>query len=168
MRIIISESQYKLILENEEEKEISPNKLKIYKKTIKDVGIKKASKLLNKEISKLIELGAIEDYQSVIQDLINHVIDYLKTECEEMNANSEEIISFDACDFLESLVSVQVTNINQTDKSFIVQIIIKYESIFAAMDEESFIRELQYKLKKYIPNIKLQVENSINIKDRQW
>jgi hypothetical protein len=105
---------------------------------------------------------------SAIQNLINREIDYLKTQCEEMNADSEEIISFDACDFLESLNSVQVTNINPTDKSFIVQIIIKYESIFAAMDEEAFIRELHYKLKKYIPNIKLQVEDSINIKDRQW
>jgi len=105
---------------------------------------------------------------SAIQNLINREIDYLKTQCEEMNADSEEIISFDACDFLESLNSVQVININPTDKSFIVQIIIKYESIFAAMDEEAFIRELHYKLKKYIPNIKLQVEDSINIKDRQW
>jgi len=106
---------------------------------------------------------------STIQNLINREIDYLKKICEEMNADSEEIISFDACDFLESLNSVQVTNINPTDKSFIVQIIIKYESIFATMDEEAFIRELHYKLKKYIPNIKLQVEDSINAnKDRQW
>jgi len=105
---------------------------------------------------------------STIQNLINREIDYLKKICEEMNANSEQIISFDACDFLESLNSVQVTNINPTDKAFIVQIIIKYESIFAAMDEEAFIRELHYKLKKYIPNIKLQVEDSINIKDRQY
>ena len=32
MRIIISESQYKLILEDEEKKEISPGKLKKYRK----------------------------------------------------------------------------------------------------------------------------------------
>jgi hypothetical protein len=106
---------------------------------------------------------------STIQNLINREIDYVKEICKEMNADSEEIISFDACDFLESLNSVQVTNINPTDKSFIVQIIIKYESIFAAMDEEAFIYELQWQLKKYIPNIKLQVEDSINAnKDRQW
>jgi N-methylhydantoinase B/oxoprolinase/acetone carboxylase alpha subunit len=154
MRIIISENQ----LDNMKYK---------LKSLIDEEGLIGAANILDIPVYRLIELGAIEDYQSVIQDLINYLIDYLKTECEEMNANSEEI-SFDACDFLESLVSVQVSNINQTDKSFIVQIIIKYESIFAVMDEESFIRELQYKLKKYIPNIKLQVENSINIKDRQW
>jgi hypothetical protein len=85
-----------------------------------------------------------------------------------MNADSEEIISFDACELLESLNSVQVTNINPTNKAFIVQIIIKYESIFAAMYEDGFISELQWELKKYIPNIKLQVEDSINTKDRQW
>lgn len=155
MRIIISENQ------------LDKMKYKL-KSLIDEEGLIGAANILDIPVYRLIELGAIEDYQSVIQDLINHVIDYLKTECEEMNINIAEIISFDACDFLESLVSVQVTNINQTDKSFIVQIIIKYESIFAAMDEESFIRELQYNLKKYIPNIKLQVENSINIKDRQW
>jgi hypothetical protein len=128
---------------------------------------------LQEQINRIQEMmGTInEDNKklSTIQNLINREIDYLKKICEEMNANSEQIISFDACDFLESLNSVQVTNINPTDKSFIVQIIIKYESIFAAMDEEAFIYELQWQLKKYIPNIKLQVEDSINAnKDRQW
>jgi hypothetical protein len=155
MKVIISESQYKILKESKNRKAIIA--------TIEEMGLVGASEILAIPVHKLIEMGVVED-----QDLINHVIDYLKTECEEMNANSEEIISFDACDFLGALVSVQVTNINQTDKSFIVQIIIKYESIFAAMDEEAFIRELHYKLKKYIPNIKLQVEDSINIKDRQW
>ncbi len=104
---------------------------------------------------------------SSIQNLINKEIDYLKTQCEEMNSESDEIISFDACDFLEALESVQVTDINPTDKTFIVQIIIKYKSIFQHIDEEAFIRELHYKLKKYIPNLKLEVKDSINIQDRQ-
>ena len=105
---------------------------------------------------------------SAIQNLINKEIDYLKTQCEEMNSESEEIISFDACDFLEALESVQVTDINPIDKSFIVQIIIKYESIFQYIDEDAFIRELHDKLKKYIPNLKLQVKDSINTHNRQW
>ena len=104
---------------------------------------------------------------SSIQNLIDKQIDYLKTECEEMNSESDEIISWDACDFLEVLDSVQVIDINPTDKSFIVQIIIKYRSIFQYIDEDAFIRELHYKLKKYIPNLKLEVKDSINIQDRQ-
>jgi hypothetical protein len=62
MKIIISESQYRLILENEDKTEISPGKLKIYKKTIKRKGLIKASKLLNKEIYELIEMGVVESY----------------------------------------------------------------------------------------------------------
>lgn len=104
---------------------------------------------------------------SAIQNLINKEIDYLKTQCEEMNSESDEIISWDACNLIEVLTSVQVTDINPTDKSFIVQIIIKYKSIFQHIDEEAFIRELHYKLKKYIPNLKLEVKDSINIQDRQ-
>jgi hypothetical protein len=104
---------------------------------------------------------------SSIQNLINKEIDYLKTQCEEMNSESDEIISWDACNLIEVLTSVQVTDINPTDKTFIVQIIIKYKSIFQHIDEETFIRELHYKLKKYIPNLKLEVKDSINIQDRQ-
>ena len=104
---------------------------------------------------------------SAIQNLINKEIDYLKTQCEEMNSESDEIISWDACNLIEVLTSVQVTDINPTDKSFIVQIIIKYKLIFQHIDEEAFIRELHYKLKKYIPNLKLEVKDSINIQDRQ-
>jgi hypothetical protein len=104
---------------------------------------------------------------SSIQNVINKEIDYLKTQCEEMNSESDEIISWDACNLIEVLTSVQVTDINPTDKTFIVQIIIKYKSIFQHIDEEAFIRELHYKLKKYIPNLKLEVKDSINIQDRQ-
>ena len=104
---------------------------------------------------------------SSIQNLISKEIDYLKTQCEEMNSESDEIISWDACNLIEVLTSVQVTDINPTDKTFIVQIIIKYKSIFQHIDEEAFIRELHYKLKKYIPNLKLEVKDSINIQDRQ-
>jgi hypothetical protein len=119
------------------------------------------------QILKVLKLPT-EKKLSIVQNFINGRINDLKKICETMNADSEEIISFDACELLESLNSVQVTNINPTNKAFIVQIIIKYESIFAAMYEDGFISELQWELKKYIPNIKLQVEDSINTKDRQW
>jgi NAD dependent epimerase/dehydratase family enzyme len=125
---------------------------------IRSAGIEQILKRLKTTSKKL----------QIVQNFINGRIDDLKKICETMNADSEEIISFDACELLESLNSVQVTNINPTNKAFIVQIIIKYESIFAAMYEDGFISELQWELKKYIPNIKLQVEDSINTKDRQW
>ena len=127
---------------------------------------------LQEQLNRIQEMmGTInEDNKklSAIQNLINKEIDYLKTQCEEMNSESDEIISWDACNLIEVLTSVQVTDINPTDKTFIVQIISKYKSIFQYIDEDAFIRELHYKLKKYIPNIKLQVEDSINIQNRQW
>jgi hypothetical protein len=126
---------------------------------------------LQEQLNRIQEMmGTInEDSKklSSIQNLINKEIDYLKTQCEEMNSESDEIISWDACNLIEVLTSVQVTDINPTDKTFIVQIIIKYKSIFQHIDEEAFIRELHYKLKKYIPNLKLEVKDSINIQDRQ-
>ena len=68
MKIIISESQYKLILEDEEKKEISPGKLKKYKQTIDEKGIVKGSKLLNREIYDLVKLGAIENNQPISKE----------------------------------------------------------------------------------------------------
>jgi hypothetical protein len=101
---------------------------------------------------------------SSYQKLVDNVVTDIKYQCETQDFESEEIITFDACDFIESLTEVKVVEITRDNT---IKLILKYESIFASMDEESFTYELKREIKKY-GNIKIEIIDSINTKDRQW
>ena len=103
---------------------------------------------------------------STIQRLIDNEIEYLKDICEEMDINNE-IISFDVCNYLNVLNSISVTNVSKSENRLVVQLLIKYESIFEYVDNEAFVYELSYRLKKLISNLKFEVE-TINTKTRDW
>jgi hypothetical protein len=64
MKIIISESQYRQIIESENK--ISEKKLKMYKDTIDELGVKMASHMLSKELWEFIEMGLIGDYDGYL------------------------------------------------------------------------------------------------------
>ena len=103
---------------------------------------------------------------SAIQRLIDIEIEDLKDICEEMDINNE-IISFDVCNYLNVLNSISVTNVSKSENRLVVQLLIKYESIFEYVDNEAFVYELSYRLKKLISNLKFEVE-TINTKTRDW
>ena len=104
---------------------------------------------------------------SAIQRLIDIEIEDLKDICEKMESESEEIISFDVCNYLNVLNSISVTNVSKSENRLVVQLLIKYESIFEYVDNEAFVYELSYRLKKLISNLKFEVE-TINTKTRDW
>ena len=104
---------------------------------------------------------------STIQRLIDIEIEDLKDICEKMESESEEIISFDVCNYLNVLNSISVTNVSKSENRLVVQLLIKYESIFEYVDNEAFVYELSYRLKKLISNLKFEVE-TINTKTRDW
>jgi len=104
---------------------------------------------------------------STIQRLIDIEIEDLKDICEKMESESEEIISFDVCNYLNVLNSISVTNVSKSENRLVVQLLIKYESIFEYVDNEVFVYELSYRLKKLISNLKFEVE-TINTKTRDW
>lgn len=97
------------------------------------------------------------------QKIVDNCVDSLKYECEELNSESEEIVSFDACDFIEALTEVKIVDIRKDNT---IELRLKYEN-FRFIDEDSFIYELKHKLKKY-GNIKIEVIDSINTRNRQW
>jgi len=97
------------------------------------------------------------------QKLIDNGIDSLKYKCEELNSQSEEIVSFDACDFIEALTEIKVVD---TTRDNTIQLHLKYDN-FRFIDEDSFIYELKHELKKY-GNVKIEVIDSINTHNRQW
>lgn len=106
-----------------------------------------------------------------LQKLIDNEIESMKKICEEMNAYDEEIISFDACDFLELEPKVIVSDVDTLNGVPRILVVIKYESMMHFHDETSFRYELQSRLHKWINNVMVDVEDVINTypdEKRQW
>jgi len=115
------------------------------------------------ELLQLLNLTKNEKY-SLFQSMIDEVISKLKNICETMDFEdpNSEVISFDACDYLQTLIDIKIVDIpNDTT----IKVRTKYDYIFAHKDD--FIYELQIALKKY-GRFKIDVEESINVKTRQW
>ena len=117
------------------------------------------------ELLQLLNLTKNEKY-SLFQSMIDEAISKLKNICETMDFEdpNSEVISFDACDYLQTLIDIKIVDIpNDTT----IKVRTKYDYILPHMDDEAFIYELQIALKKY-GRFKIDVEESINVKDRQW
>jgi len=112
------------------------------------------------------------DRKEKIQKLIDNEIDLMKNICEYMDSeNEEEFISFDACDFLDLNPKVRVTSVDKLNGVPRILIVIEYEAMMHFHDEETFISELQYRLRKWISNVMVDVEDVINTypnEKRQW
>ena len=96
-------------------------------------------------------------------NIVDETIKKLKYQCKIQDSESEEIITFDACDFIETLTEVKVLDITRDNT---IQIGIKYNYI-RYRDEDEFVYELKKGMKKY-GNFKIDVIDSINTHDRQW
>jgi hypothetical protein len=117
------------------------------------------------ELLQLLNLTKNEKYQ-LFQSMIDEAISKLKNVCKTMDFEdpNSEVISFDACDYLQTLIDIKIVDIpNDTT----IKVRTKYDYIFAHKDDEAFIYELQIALKKY-GKFKIDVEESINVKNRQW
>ena len=95
------------------------------------------------------------------QKLIDEEVESMKEICKQMGADDEEIISFDTCDFLELDPKVMVTEVSKFYGKLRILVVIKYEAAMHFHDEESFIYELQSRL-KWVGNIMVDVEDVIN------
>ena len=105
------------------------------------------------------------------QKLIDDEIESMKRICEEMTVDDEEIISFDACDFLELNPKVRVTDVDTLNGVPRILVVIKYEAMMHFHDETSFRYELQSRLQKWVSNVMVDVEDVINTypdEKRQW
>lgn len=95
---------------------------------------------------------------SAYQKLIDNIVNNLKIECEDLT--SEGIHS---CDYIEVLTNVQVVDITRDNT---IQLQLKYDYI-RYIDEYDFIYDLKNELKKY-GDVKIELLDSINIRNRQW
>jgi len=105
-----------------------------------------------------------------LQKLIDDEIKSMKEICKEMSVDDEEIISFDACDFLDLDPKVIVTDVDKFYGKLRILVVIKYEAAMRFYDEEAFIYELQWRL-KWVGDVMIDVEDVINTypnDKRQW
>ena len=130
---------------------------------------------LQENIQRIKEMMGVinEDYSKKREDyqkLVDMVLGDLKYKCETENSESDEIVNFDACELIDSNLKVEVIDVKKLDTGKSILISLKYEN-YNYIDEDSFVYELRDGLKRWIGNIKIEVEDSINIfpeEDRQF
>ena len=135
-------------------------KVDLYYETVKDCGKK------NIYLKESNDKNKTQEFQK----LIDEEIESMKEICKQMGADDEEIISFDACDFLELDPNVIVTEVSKFYGALRILVVIKYEAAMHFHDEESFIYELQSRL-KWVGNVMVDVEDVITTypnDKRQW
>ena len=125
-------------------------KVDLYYETVKDCGKK------NIYLKESNDKNKTQEFQK----LIDEEIESMKEICKQMGADDEEIISFDACDFLELDPKVTVTEVSKFNGKLRILVVIKYEAAMHFHDEESFIYELQSRL-KWVGNVMVDVEDVI-------
>lgn len=98
--------------------------------------------------------------KGLVQELVNNSIDDLRYICDTMNSDHDEIVSFGACDLIDSSINVTVTNIKKEEQLVIITLLIKYKN-YSFIDEDSFVYELNDMLNKF-GRFNIVVEDSIN------
>lgn len=115
------------------------------------------------ELLQLLNLTKNEKY-TLFKSMIDDTISVIKYQCETMNDEDNEYISVGACDFIDALVKLEVVDITNDTT---IKVRIEYKLYLGYLDEDTFIYELEEELKNY-GNFKIDVEESINVKNRQW
>ena len=97
--------------------------------------------------------------KETFQYMVDFIIEEMKEICNKQDAdNVEDLISFDACDFLQSKTKIEVTSFDYYNERPRILIHIKYLNT-RYMDEEPFIGELQWRLKRWIGDNIVQIED---------
>jgi hypothetical protein len=118
---------------------------------------------LQQNIKKILREEERKNKTQEFQKLIDDEIESMKQICEKMSADDfglEDIISFDACDFLGLDPKVTVTDVDKFNGKLRILVVIKYEAAMHFHDEESFVYELQWRL-KWVGNVMIDVEDVI-------
>lgn len=125
---------------------------------------------LQEQIIRIQEMMGTTTKLPAVQNLINIKIDELKDDCQRMNTEDDEYVSFDACDLMDSNLKVYLKEMKRENNVFIFHVDITYEN-YSFLDEESFIVELQAKMKEVVGKNKIIVqeyENKYPQQNRQW
>jgi hypothetical protein len=104
------------------------------------------------------------------QTLVGYIIKDMKSTCEIMNSEDNEIISFGACELIDADVKVSVSEIGIVNDRQRVLVVIKYHH-WRYIDKDEFVYELSKELRKWIGDSYVEVEDYLNTyppEKRQW
>jgi hypothetical protein len=105
-----------------------------------------------------IESNHFKD-REIFQYMVDFIIEEMRDICDRQDAEDvEDLISFDACDFLLSKTKIEVTSFDYYNERPRILIHIKYLNT-RYLDEEPFIGELQWRLKRWIGDNIVQIED---------
>jgi len=109
--------------------------------------------------------------ENTFQKLIDNIVLELKHDCETLNSENDEYVSFGACDLLDSDCKLIVNSFKKDKDSLIIKLSVTYEN-YSHIDEYPLLLEIKAKLRKILglPIITVvdNVENLYPQKQRNW
>jgi hypothetical protein len=101
--------------------------------------------------------------ENTIQKLIDEFVNQLKHDCETINSEDDEFVSFEACDLLNADGKLTVMSVERHEGSLLIVLSLTYES-YLNIDEYPLFLELKAKLRKTlgIPRVLLITGNIEN------
>ena len=113
---------------------------------------------------------------STFQKMIDDTIEEFRVGCETLYPDTwPSYLSFDDCECLDILENIKITDVKKSeyDKSkyvvFKANVNIQYSTVFEYRDYTELLFSLRQRMEqKYKITIMFTIEQSTNIKDRQW
>ena len=110
--------------------------------------------ILKEETGKSKHVKDKETYQY----MVDFVIEEMRDICDNQNWDAEDLVSFDACDFLLANTKIKVTSFDYYNDRPRLLIHITYLNT-RYRDEKPFISELQRRIKRWIGDNTVEIED---------
>jgi hypothetical protein len=96
--------------------------------------------------------------KETFQYMVDFVIEEMRDICDNQNEDTEDLVSFDVCDFLLANTKIKVTSFDYyNDRPRLLIHITYLNTIY--IDEEPFISELQRRIKRWIGDNTVEIED---------
>ena len=119
-------------------------------------------------IKKILNESINDRTINLFQRLINDSLKEMKSLCDDLDNRDD--IDPDACNDVESLDKIEVTNIEDINNVIVINVNVYIETMFASLDVDDIIYNIKYFVEDKIGNkVTIIIDDVINIKqNRNW
>lgn len=119
-------------------------------------------------IKKILNESINNSTINLFQRLINDSLKEMKSLCDDLDNRDD--IDPDACNDVESLDKIEVTNIEDINNVIVINVNVYIETMFASLDVDDIIYNIKYFVEDKIDNkVTIIIDDVINIKqNRNW
>jgi len=123
---------------------------------------------MKKMIKKILNESINDRTINLFQRLINDSLKEMKSLCDDLDNRDD--IDPDACNDVESLDKIEVTNIEDINNVIVINVNVYIETMFASLDVDDIIYNIKYFVEDKIGNkVTIIIDDVINIKqNRNW